>query len=226
MISTLLLGGIVVGYTAGGLTPTPWTSGASVVEATPSEAPQRQIQIQPVTEEDNVRGSTNPIITLVEYSDFECPYCKSFHETMKSIIADYGDSVQWVYRDLPIDSIHSKARTEAEAAECAGKQGKFWEMADAIFAVTPSNDGLDLALLPELAREIGVDMDEYSQCVEERQTQQRVEDNIRDAAQAGATGTPFNVVMAEGELIPAAGALSKAQLVQFIEGVLSRAEAQ
>lgn len=95
-------------------------------------------------DKDDVRGPKNGKITLIEYSDLECPFCKRFHETMKQLLAKYPNDVRWVYRHSPIDQLHSKARSEAAAVECAREQGKFWELTDLIFKVTPGNDGLVL----------------------------------------------------------------------------------
>jgi len=91
-------------------------------------------------------GNANAKISLIEYSDFECPFCKRFHATMQQVMAANGDNVRWVYRHFPLDSLHQKARTEALASECAGEQGKFWEFTNSVFEVTPSNDGMDITL--------------------------------------------------------------------------------
>lgn len=93
-----------------------------------------------------VRGNLNAKITVVEYSDFECPYCKRFHETMLQVMDVHQENIRWVYRHFPLDSLHQNARTEALAAECANEQGKFWEFTDTVFAVTPSNDGIDITI--------------------------------------------------------------------------------
>lgn len=82
---------------------------------------------------DHIRGAAKAPITLVEYSDFQCPFCKRFHPTMQRIMKDYDGNVSWVYRNFPLSSIHEYAQARAEAAECASEQGKFWEYADALF---------------------------------------------------------------------------------------------
>src|SRR3989344_1943232 len=103
--------------------------------------------------DDHILGNPDAPVILVEFSDLECPFCKTFHNTMKQVMQTYGDTgqVAWVYKHFPIDSRHPKARTEAQATECAGKLGgqvKFWEFTDKIFEITPSNNGMDLNLLP------------------------------------------------------------------------------
>lgn len=113
--------------------------------ALPTE--QKGLKIRPAdsTRED-VRGNKNAKITIVEYSDFECPFCKRFHQTMQQVMQNFGNDIKWVYREFPLDGLHQQARTEAMAAECAHEQGKFWQMTDGIFQVTPSNDGMDVTL--------------------------------------------------------------------------------
>lgn len=105
------------------------------------------IKIRPAdTKTENVRGNQNAKITVVEYSDFECPFCQRFHQTMEQVMAKYGGDIKWVYRHFPLDGLHQQARFEANAAECAHEQGKFWEFTDGVFKVTPSNDGMDITL--------------------------------------------------------------------------------
>lgn len=108
--------------------------------------------VNPVTPNEHIKGNPNAEVFVIEYSDPECPFCKRFHETMKSVMQEYGDTgkVAWVYRHFPLDALHTKARKEAEAFECAAELGgnvKFWEYADKLFEITPSNDGLDPKLL-------------------------------------------------------------------------------
>lgn len=114
-----------------------------------------------INDGDHVLGNPNALVTIIEFSDTECPFCKKFHETMRKIIDEYGKDgkVKWVYRHFPLDQIHSKSRKEAEATECATEQGgneKFWEFINKIYEITPSNNGLDPAELPKIAKSIGL----------------------------------------------------------------------
>lgn len=89
-----------------------------------------------VTDEDHIRGNPNAAITIVEYSDFECPFCSRFHPTVKQALVDYGDQVRWVYRHFPLAQIHPNAIPSAEASECVAEQKGnegFWEFVDAMF---------------------------------------------------------------------------------------------
>ncbi len=111
-----------------------------------------KIALDPVTEKDHISGNPGAELLIIEYSDPECPFCKKFHETMTQAMNEYGKSgkVAWVYRHFPLDSIHSRARREAEAIECAGELGgndKFWAYLNKLMEITPSNNQLDPKLL-------------------------------------------------------------------------------
>lgn len=148
------------------------------------------------TKRDHVRGNVNgATVTLVEYSDFECPFCKRFHETMQKVIQNYGKDVRWVYRHMPLDSLHRQARKEALASECASEQGKFWEFADLVFKETTSNDGLDLNKLPDYAKQLGLNVSKFTSCVDSAKYASVVQADEQDGQAAGAQGTPYTVVL-------------------------------
>ncbi|MGB6882161.1 MAG: thioredoxin domain-containing protein, partial [Microgenomates group bacterium] len=103
---------------------------------------EQAANIPEITEKDYIRGSKDARVFLIEYSDFECPFCKDFHETAQQIVDEYDGQVGWVYRHFPLDVLHAKARTEAIAAECAAELGGndgFWAFIDKIYEITPSN---------------------------------------------------------------------------------------
>lgn len=172
--------------------------------------------VTPVDQEDHIFGDSSAPVKLIEFSDFECPFCKRFHKTMKRLMDEYGDDgrVAWVYRHFPLDSIHSKARKEAQAAECANELGgneAFWAYADRIFEVTPSNNGLDLQKLPQLAEQIGLDRRKFEACLEGDARGGKyaghIEADLQDATTSGGTGTPFVLVVARnGKTYPINGA--------------------
>ena len=96
-----------------------------------------KVNLNPITDIDWVKGSVDAQITFIMYSDVDCPYCKQFHTTIKNIMPDYEDSVKWVFRHMPADTLHPQAREKAETAECVGSIGgndKFWEILDKLFA--------------------------------------------------------------------------------------------
>lgn len=182
--------------------------------------------IRPVDENDHILGDPSAPVVIVEFSDLECPFCKRFHETMKQVLEKYGESgqVAWVYRHFPLDSIHSKARKEAEATECAQELGgtlAFWEYTNGIFQITPSNNRLDLSLLPQIAEDIGLDRQKFEECLQSGKYAKHVEADYQDALNAGARGTPYSVIITKnGEVFPFSGALPFEQIQSLIEQAL------
>jgi len=178
--------------------------------------------IKEVTDDDNIRGAENAKVTIVEYSDLECPFCKRFHETLQQALAEYPNDVRWVYRHAPLAQLHSKAAAEANAAECAGEQGKFWEFTDLVFEVTPANNGLDLDTLPDLAKQAGVqNIAQFEKCVADDKYKDVVDADLEDAYSAGLRGTPYSVVIGpDGEKIPISGAQQYSQVKATIDSLL------
>ncbi len=148
----------------------------------------------------NVRGEGN--LTVVEYSDLECPFCKRFHPTMQQVVKEYDGKVQWAYKHFPLASLHPKAAREAEATECAAKQDKFWDYTDAIFERTPSNNKLEDSELFVAAADVGLDVDAFTECLESGETSDIVTTDLAEAQALGGTGTPFSVIIDEnGEVL-------------------------
>lgn len=175
----------------------------------------------PVSASDHIRGSSNAQITIVEYSDLECPFCKRFHPTMKQVLAEYGDKVRWVYKHFPLDQIHSKADKEAEAAECAGEQkgnDAFWAYIDKVFEVTPSNNGLDPALLPVVAQDLGLDRGKFEACLASGKYAGLVEAQFQEGMRLGVNGTPGSFVNGE----PVRGAIPFEALKGIIDAQLAK----
>lgn len=192
--------------------------------AAPAQSAEPTVgEVREVTAEDHVRGSQNAKVTVVEYSDLECPFCKRFHPTMQQLLSEYPNDVRWVYRHAPLVQLHSKAPKEAEATECAGEQGKFWELTDKIFEVTPANDGLNLDDLPKLAQEAGVaNIQQFQSCLDSGKYAQHVQDDLTDAQNAGMRGTPYSVVIApNGEKFPVNGAQPYASVKQIVDKALA-----
>lgn len=186
--------------------------------------------VRPVTSADHIRGNPDAPVKIIEFSDFECPFCKRFQATMKRVIEDYGDDgkVAWVYRHFPLDSLHSKARKEAQASECANELGgndAFWRFADRIFKVTPSNNGLDPAQLPNIAEQIGLDRAKFERCLSGDarggKYAEHIAADLEDANTSGGTGTPYTLVVGPTRKIyPINGALSYAAVKSIIDVAL------
>lgn len=179
--------------------------------------------IPPVTDEDYIRGNKNAKITLVEFSDFECPFCGRFHPTMNQVLKEYGDNVKWVFRQYPL-SFHPNAQKAAEASECVGKQkgdDGFWAYADSVFAVNEKSGSITPEAIEAGAQAAGVDMTAFKQCLESGEMAAKVKAQMDAGTAAGVTGTPGTIILTQdgkAELIP--GAYSFEQIKPILDKYL------
>lgn len=132
------------------------------------------------------RGNENAAVTIVEWSDFQCPFCNRVSPTLAQIREEYGDRVRFAFKHLPL-SIHPQAAGAHAAAEAAHRQGKFWEMHDLIFE---NQRDLSVATFEGYASEMGLDMDQYRRDVEAKEIASRISDDMNQAQKLGVTGTP------------------------------------
>lgn len=148
---------------------------------------------------DHIYENPEAELSLIEYSDFECPYCKTFHKTVKPVVDNFGGRVNWVYRHFPLGFHNPGAQKEAEASECANELGgndAFWKYADEIFARTKSNGkGFPLDKLVPLAKEIGLDETGFESCLNSGRYTGRVQEDLAEGSQIGITGTPGNILL-------------------------------
>ncbi len=191
----------------------------------PTAQPSQDIEVNPVTGEDHIKGDLDTAeVVVVEFSDTECPFCKRFHSTMQQVVDEYGDQVAWVYRHFPLDQLHSKARNEAIATECAAELGSnkgFWAFLDRLMEITPSNDGLQASQLPEIAEYAGLDVTAFETCLESERYADKVQDDEQDAATAGGRGTPYSVAISkDGQTVPINGAQPFASVKATIDSLL------
>ncbi|MBI2475698.1 MAG: thioredoxin domain-containing protein [Candidatus Taylorbacteria bacterium] len=180
--------------------------------------------MNPVEDSDHIRGNPNAPVKIVEYVDMECPFCKRFHSTMQKVMDEYGKDgkVAWVYRHFPLDSIHSQARTEAVASECANELGgndAFWKYTDRFFELTPSNNQTNIAtVLPQIAREIGLDETKFNSCLASKKYDKHIQDDLDNATATGGNGTPWSIVItANGKKYPLSGAQPYEAVKQLVE---------
>jgi protein-disulfide isomerase len=166
-------------------------------------------------EGDPFRGSATASVTIVEFSDFHCPFCKRVQPTLAEILSRYGDKVKLIYRDFPIDGLHPQARKAAEAAQCANDQGKFWPYHDRLFGSEP--DGSP-EKLKAFAREVGLDLPAFESCLAGGKHQSRVQEDIAEGARHGVTGTPAFFV--NGRLL--SGAQPLENFIRVIDEELSQ----
>jgi protein-disulfide isomerase len=137
-------------------------------------------------ENDHIRGPSESLVTLVEYGDFECPYCGMAEPVVRELLRDYGE-VRYVWRNLPLTDVHPQAQLAAEAAEAAGAQGKFWEMHDLLL---DHQDHLKVMDLVGYATDLGLDVDRFREALHRHSKAGRVADDVDSASLSGVSGTP------------------------------------
>lgn len=229
-ISVIIAGVIIAGAVmfSGGNTETPKNNqqAEQVVEDNSLN------NVREITSEDHIKGNPDAPIKIVEYSDFECPFCKSFHGTMNRIIDEYGESgqVAWVYRQFPLEQLHPvKAVAESVASECAAELGGndgFWKFADRFFELTPSNNRTDIeTVLPQIAKEIGLDETEFNECLNSGKYNDHIKSDIDNAVATGGRGTPWSILISpDGNKYPINGAQPYEAIKQLIEVSLKELE--
>lgn len=193
-----------------------WSSaGGSSVEPTAAEGSISDFRLP--SEEDHVRGNQEAKVAIVEFSDFECPFCAQLHPTLARIIEENKD-VKWLYRHFPLTSIHSRAHAAARASECAAKLGgneAFWKFADAMFE---NQHRLGESLSAETANALGIEQSAFAACVSDSSISAQVDRDAEEAVQSGGRGTPFAVVVtASGKLIPFSGALPYEDIKRLVD---------
>jgi protein-disulfide isomerase len=142
-----------------------------------------------------VKGNSDAPVTIVEFSDFQCPYCKSAQPAIQEVLAKYKDKVRLGFRDMPLRQIHPQAQQAAEASRCAAEQGKFWEYHDLLFA----SQQLDPATLAAQAGKAGLNAEQFQSCVKGDKYKPMIENDLQLGMRAGVNGTPAFFV--NGQLI-------------------------
>ncbi len=191
--------------------------------------PEQQVgstdAVAKITEKDHIKGNPDALVKIVEYSDFECPFCKQFHNTMNEVMDKYGASgdVAWVFRQFPLEQLHPvKAQAVAVASECANEQGgndTFWKFTDRYFELTLTNNRTDIdTVIPQIAKEIGLDTTAFNTCRQSGKYDEHIQSDIANAVATGGRGTPWSVVIApNGKTFPINGAQPRAAVEQIIE---------
>ena len=141
----------------------------------------------PVTERDHVRGPDTASVTLVEYGDYECPYCRMAHGIVQQVEEVLGDRLRFVFRHFPLTQAHPHAELAAEAAEAAGAQGRFWEMHDTLYQ---NQEHLEAPALVRYAAAIGLDLPRFEGDLVERAFAPRVREHFLSGVHSGVNGTP------------------------------------
>jgi protein-disulfide isomerase len=170
------------------------------------------------TASDHIIGTTTAPVVLIEYSDFQCPYCQMIYPSLKDIVAKSNGQVAWVMRDFPLYQIHPEAMPAAVAAECIASQlgnDAFWQFADDDFA---NQSQIGSAFFTAEAQKLGANMTQYNACVAAQDPATQINAEIAQAEAAGGNGTPFTVVLntQTGKQYQIPGALPEAQIAAVI----------
>jgi len=198
---------------------------ASIAQSKSGNSVLQAGEMRPVSSSDHILGNPNAAVVIVEYSDTECPYCKSFYSTLQQVMQTYGTTgqVAWVYRHFPL---HNRAPKEAQATECAAQLGgndAFWKYLTTIYNETSSNDTFDPAQLPVVAQQIGLNVGDFSSCLTSGKYADLVQSDYDDAVKAGGQGTPFTILVTkDGGHVPINGEEDYATIKQTIDLLLSK----
>jgi len=146
------------------------------------QPPRINISVDPT----RLRGDPKAAITIVEFADYQCPYCRSEESVLKELLAKHPGKIKLAYRDFPLAGLHPDAQSAAEASRCAQEQGKFWEYHDALFAA--SRLGRDSEI--EIAHRLALDIKQFESCLSSGKYKAQVERDLQDGKMAGINGTP------------------------------------
>ncbi len=153
------------------------------------------LQVDPA---EHIRGNAKAQVSIIEYSDFECPFCRRHVPTMKLILRKYRGKVNWVYRPFPLSAIHPNAMDAAEAGECVAElkgNDAFWKFHDLLFRRAETNGGLTAALIPAAAKSVGTRKADFDACMKNDRHLARIEAIVNAGTEAGVSGTPANFVV-------------------------------
>lgn len=192
-----------------------------IIETTATQTAADNETTRPVSERDYILGSPNAPILMVEYSDYDCPFCKQYHATMHQIMDEYGvtGKVGWVYRQFPLQQLHPNAPKISEAALCVGSLGgnkAFWKFSDLIFDERSIDEATNVTKLPEYAEAAGITQADYIDCMEDGDMRAEVEASIKDGFNAGARGTPYTVLIVGDQQ----AVINGAQSYETVKGIV------
>lgn len=171
------------------------------------------------TRDEPARGPADAPVTLVEFGDFQCPYCASLEPTLKEVVKHYAGKVRLVFRQFPLQNIHPHAQVAAEASLCAREQGKFWQLHDAMY---DNQDALTAGDLKATAAKLGMNSKQFNQCLDGHKYQSKIQADTKAGERAGVNGTP--ALFVNGRPVPG-GAVAYDVLAKVIDDELSRKQA-
>jgi len=175
------------------------------------------VSLKEVKSEDHTKGSTEPIVTLIEYADFQCPACASYNVIVNQLVQEFKDKIQVVYRHFPLSSIHRHAQIAAQAAEAAGDQGYFWEFVDVLYERQNewSNTRDPRNLFKDYAKELTLNVEQFDKYMNSEEAKKKVRADYESGLAAGIDSTPTFYINGEKVINPK-GLEPFRQLVQKI----------
>jgi protein-disulfide isomerase len=176
------------------------------------DAPRREVTIAAT---DPSIGRANAPVTLIEFSDFQCPFCQRVEPTLKKVRETYGDKIRIVWKDFPLTQIHPQAFKASEAAHCAGDQGKYWEYHDRLFG---NQQALQPDDLKKHAGDLGLNATTFAACLDSSKYGERVRDGVAEGTRLGVNSTP--TIYVNGRML--SGAQPYEAFVSVIDEELSR----
>ncbi len=182
-----------------------------------TQKPARSSTVRVSFDPSRLRGRADAPVMIVEFSDFQCPFCRKVQPTLKNLLAKYEGKIGLAYRDFPLRGMHGQAELGAESSRCASEQGKFWEYHDLLFA---NPDKLNRVGLLELAHSAKLDEGQFASCLSSGKHRAEVEKDLQDGIRAGVMGTPG--IFINGT--PLSGALSESAFERVIESELAKSE--
>ena len=211
---------IAIFFTSGNQTPTAQapTSTDNAVAAS---------AVRSVSDSDYILGNPNAPIVMIEYSDYDCPFCKQFHATMHQILDEYGVTgrLAWVYRQFPLVDLHPNAPQISEAALCVGDIGgnnAFWTFSDAVFDSRDETEFTNITKLPQFAEAAGVDRATFTECMNSDRMLDTLKADLSDGLAAGAQGTPYTVIKVGNQEAVINGAQSYNTVKGIVENLISQ----
>ena len=175
--------------------------------------------LREISDDDHIRGNPNAPVSVIEFSDFECPFCARLHPPLSRLV-DENDDVNWIYRHFPLSTIHSRALASSHASECVAALGgndAFWEFADTIFG---DQNSLGTALYEETATRVGIPLEDFRSCTKGQDHRKDIQDDLREVQQVGGQGTPHAIVVNNrGEALPFSGALDYDTVLGIVDAM-------
>lgn len=223
---SIIIAGMFIGaglYFGGGSATTGSQPALGVANAIENQEVDNTSKVNPVTENDNIRGSVDAKVKVVEFSDYDCPFCIRFHDVMKNIVEKYSaDEVAWVYRHFPLEQLHPQAATVALASECVADLGgndAFWSFSDSYLAVRADGDRTPHdELIKKLVEQVGVNPTKFDDCFTSGRYIDKVQADMNNAVETGGRGTPWSILIGPtGKTYPINGALPQQSIEQLIE---------